>query len=97
MGQVRQSLFFIIVGTNGTGKTTLLNKLISNIGRKALILDPDGLEWKDIQEIPKFENNQLSLIILDLNDEADRCEEEVKRLNEELYETDQINTNTYES
>jgi ABC-type cobalamin/Fe3+-siderophores transport system ATPase subunit len=36
MTQVRQSLFFIIVGTNGTGKTTLLNKLISNTGRKRL-------------------------------------------------------------
>lgn len=38
----RQSLFFIIVGTNGTGKTTLLNKLISEKGGKSLIIDPDG-------------------------------------------------------
>ena len=47
----RESLFFIIVGTNGTGKTTLLNKLISQTNRKALILDPDGREWDEIQEI----------------------------------------------
>jgi thymidylate kinase len=59
MTQVRQSLFFIIVGTNGTGKTTLLNKLISNTGRKALILDPDGLEWKDIQEIKPEQAGEL--------------------------------------
>ena len=47
----RQSLFFIIVGTNGTGKTTLLNKLINEKGGKSLICDPDGLEWSHVQEI----------------------------------------------
>jgi hypothetical protein len=47
----RQSLFFIIVGTNGTGKTTLLNKLISEKGGKSLIIDPDGMEWGHVQEI----------------------------------------------
>ena len=51
MSNIRQSLFFIIVGTNGTGKTTLLNKLINETNRKALILDPDGLEWSHVEEI----------------------------------------------
>ena len=51
MSEVRQSLFFIIVGTNGTGKTTLLNKLIGESGRKALIVEPDGFEWRDVKEI----------------------------------------------
>ena len=55
----RQSLFFIIVGTNGTGKTTLLNKLIDDAGRKALVLDPDGLEWKHIQEISPDQAGEL--------------------------------------
>tara|TARA_R100000742_G_C4247338_1_gene66056 strand:+ start:265 stop:819 length:555 start_codon:yes stop_codon:yes gene_type:complete len=47
----RQSLFFIIVGTNGTGKTTLLNKLIEQKGGKSLIIDPDGMEWGHVKEI----------------------------------------------
>ena len=47
----RQSLFFIIVGTNGTGKTTLLNNLINEKGGKSLIIDPDGMEWQHVQEI----------------------------------------------
>ena len=34
MAQVRQSLFFIIIGTNGTGKTTLLNNILNNSNRK---------------------------------------------------------------
>jgi ABC-type cobalamin/Fe3+-siderophores transport system ATPase subunit len=59
MTNVRQSLFFIIVGTNGTGKTTLLNKLINETNRKSLILDPDGLEWKDVQEIEPSKSGEL--------------------------------------
>jgi ubiquinone biosynthesis protein COQ9 len=55
----RESLFFIIVGTNGTGKTTLLNKLISQTNRKALILDPDGREWDEIQEIEPEQAGEL--------------------------------------
>tara|TARA_R110000744_G_scaffold60835_3_gene125955 strand:- start:3713 stop:4339 length:627 start_codon:yes stop_codon:yes gene_type:complete len=47
--KVRQVLFFIIVGTNGTGKTTLTRKLIAN--RKTLVLDPDGLEWSNLPTI----------------------------------------------
>ena len=46
-----QILFFIIVVTNGTGKTSLLNDLIDKKGGKALIVDPDGMEWDHVEEI----------------------------------------------
>ena len=48
----RQSLFFIIVGTNGTGKTTLLNNILSKTNRdKVLVVEPEGLEWQHYKEI----------------------------------------------
>ena len=56
----RQSLFFIIVGTNGTGKTTLLNKLINEKGGKSLVIDPDGLEWQQVQEIKPEQAGELT-------------------------------------
>ena len=55
----RESLFFIIVGTNGTGKTTLLNKLISQTNRKALIVDPDGREWDEVAQIDSSQAGDL--------------------------------------
>jgi ABC-type Mn2+/Zn2+ transport system ATPase subunit len=63
---VRQVLFFIIVGTNGTGKTTLTKKLIDN--RKTLVVDPDGLEWSmlptiDISEITQLKDGKKARII----------------------------------
>jgi len=63
---VRQVLFFIIVGTNGTGKTTLTRKLIAN--RKTLVLDPDGLEWSnlptiDIDEVALLKEGKSARII----------------------------------
>ena len=61
MAQVRQSLFFIIIGTNGTGKTTLLNNILTNSNRKnVLIVDPDGYEWRQYQEIPVDEIDTLN-------------------------------------
>ena len=60
MSKYRQSLFFIIVGTNGTGKTTLLNELIRKTGKKALIIDPDGMEWKEIKEIEPIQASDFS-------------------------------------
>lgn len=45
----RQVLFFIIVGTNGTGKTTLVRELIGD--KRTLVVDPDGLEWGDLPMI----------------------------------------------
>lgn len=63
---VRQVLFFIIVGTNGTGKTTLTKQLIDN--RKTLVVDPDGLEWSmlptiDISEITQLKDGKKARII----------------------------------
>ena len=55
--RVRQVLFFIIVGTNGTGKTTLTKKLIT--GRKTLVVDPDGLEWS---HIPTIDIDEITLL-----------------------------------
>jgi ABC-type Mn2+/Zn2+ transport system ATPase subunit len=52
MVQVRQSLFFIIIGTNGTGKTTLLNNTLNKSNRNnILVIDPDGYEWRDYKEV----------------------------------------------
>lgn len=46
----RQSVFFILCGTNGTGKTTLLRQLVDT-NKKLLVIDPDGMEWNDLVEI----------------------------------------------
>jgi hypothetical protein len=64
--RVRQVLFFIIVGTNGTGKTTLTKQLINT--RKTLVVDPDGLEWSqlptiEIDEITRLRPNKHARII----------------------------------
>lgn len=55
--RVRQVLFFIIVGTNGTGKTTLTKQLLTN--RKTLVVDPDGLEWSSL---PTIDINEITLL-----------------------------------
>jgi len=41
----------IVVGTNGTGKTTIVNRLIDEVGRRVLVVDPDGLEWHRLATI----------------------------------------------
>lgn len=44
----------IILGHNGTGKTTLVGELIkraSAVGRRSLIVTPDPVEWSDVEEI----------------------------------------------
>tara|TARA_R100001129_G_scaffold48540_5_gene33436 strand:- start:1465 stop:2067 length:603 start_codon:yes stop_codon:yes gene_type:complete len=46
----RQSVFFILCGTNGTGKTTLVRQLVDS-DKKLLVVDPDGMEWNDLVEI----------------------------------------------
>jgi len=63
---VRQVLFFIVVGTNGTGKTTFVKQLIGN--KKTLVIDPDGLEWGmlptiDIDEITLLKDGKQARII----------------------------------
>lgn len=40
----------VIVGTNGTGKTTLLRQILENSGQRALVITPDDVEWTDCPE-----------------------------------------------
>jgi len=47
---VRQGVFVIICGTNGTGKTTLVREFVQG-ERKLLVVDPDGMEWSDLVDI----------------------------------------------
>lgn len=57
-GTERQPIFILIVGTNGTGKSTLiLNRFIRNSKRKTLIVDPDGMEqvWDQFPSIDSSE------------------------------------------
>jgi Cdc6-like AAA superfamily ATPase len=51
----RQPKFIIIIGTNGTGKTTLLKSLITNELKKpesrVLLLTPDAAEFNTVPEV----------------------------------------------
>lgn len=50
----RKTEHIIILGTNGTGKTTLLQELVNKAnenGRRALIITPDPVEWRHVEEI----------------------------------------------
>lgn len=49
----------IIVGTNGTGKTTLVKKLIDANGRKVLVVDPDGIEWGSLATIEPYQVDKI--------------------------------------
>lgn len=42
----------IMVGTNGTGKTTMLRQILHNSAQRALIVTPDDVEWQDYAETP---------------------------------------------
>lgn len=63
MGEVaknnRTATFTVIVGTNGTGKTTFLKEIVLNELKKknsrVLILTPDFAEWQKVPEVhPDF-------------------------------------------
>jgi hypothetical protein len=56
----RQPLFILVIGTNGTGKTTLvLNDFVAKYKNKVLIVDADGMEQK-WQQFPLIEPQQIS-------------------------------------
>lgn len=52
----RQCIFWIVVGTNGVGKTTFVNNIVEGYPkeRNVLIADPDGYEpaWYKYPQIP---------------------------------------------
>lgn len=51
----RKAELNLIVGINGTGKTTFLEKEIVQKSSKALIVTPDNAEWRNVPEIQRDE------------------------------------------
>jgi len=47
----RTAKMVIILGANGTGKTTLLREIVTQSNQKTLIVTPDDAEWLDCQEV----------------------------------------------
>lgn len=43
----RTAKMIMIIGANGTGKTTLLKHILAMSGQRALIITPDDTEWND--------------------------------------------------
>lgn len=48
----------IVAGTNGTGKTTFAEKLISTLKKPVIVIDPDGME-KTWQKYPTIEKSDI--------------------------------------
>ena len=44
---IRQTKRIVIIGTNGTGKTTLLHRIVHNAAQKTLIITPHDNEWNE--------------------------------------------------
>ena len=44
---IRQTKRIIIIGTNGTGKTTLVRQIVHNAAQKTLIITPHDNEWNE--------------------------------------------------
>ena len=44
----RAAKLVILLGTNGTGKTTMLRNILQKSGQRALIVTPDDVEWTDL-------------------------------------------------
>lgn len=51
MDNKRKAILTLVVGINGTGKTTWLNNQIVNKSKKCLIITPDSSEWKTVPTI----------------------------------------------
>lgn len=58
MASKRQCIFWIVIGTNGVGKTTLIENLVQKEKRNVLIADPDGYE-KAWYKYPEIEAEQI--------------------------------------
>lgn len=47
----RTAKMTIILGANGTGKTTVLNKILNATAQKSLVITPDDAEWRIYDEV----------------------------------------------
>lgn len=43
----RAAKMTVLLGTNGTGKTTLLRHILESSGQRCLVITPDDVEWGD--------------------------------------------------
>ena len=50
MQEERAAKLVILLGHNGTGKTTMLRKILQESGQRCLIVTPDDVEWTDLPE-----------------------------------------------
>ncbi len=48
---MRPTKLIIILGYNGTGKTTLISNILKKQSSRSLIVTPDFIEWLDIEEV----------------------------------------------
>ena len=57
----RTAKMIMIIGANGTGKTTLLKNILAMSGQRALVIEPDDTEWndKDAYGNEMYPENQL--------------------------------------
>ena len=46
----RAAKLVLVIGTNGTGKTTILKNIIQNSLERSLIITPDCVEWLEYEE-----------------------------------------------
>ncbi|MDR0207038.1 MAG: ATP-binding protein [Bacteroidales bacterium] len=53
---IRKTELTLIVGVNGTGKTTFIANSVLLTGKKGLVVTPDGLEWR---KLPLITNEQI--------------------------------------
>jgi len=58
---IRQTKRIVIIGTNGTGKTTLLHRIVHSAAQKTLIITPHDMEWNetDPNGVPLYPVNEL--------------------------------------
>jgi len=58
---IRQTKRIVIIGTNGTGKTTLVRRIVQNASQKTLIITPHDNEWNELDPngVPLFPENEL--------------------------------------
>lgn len=65
--QERAARLILVIGYNGTGKTTIVKRLVINelkkTGGRALIITPDDMEWSNLPLVnPRFPNRIASYV-----------------------------------